>query len=194
MERVVTAARPRDDQRLALELDGRRWIVLDALTAARLGLEEGRSLDDAAVARAEDEARHERALHRAATMVGRRSHARADLERRVARRDGADAASAAAERLAAIGAVDDERHAAELIDLRLRQGWGPARIEHDLLEAGVEEALVRAAVAAIDPERVGDAARIALGSRTGADGWRRLAARGFDEDVAERLAGPLDDA
>ena len=189
MDRVVTATRPSGDQRLAIELDGKRWISLDVLTAARLGLAEGRALDERAVEAAEDEARRERALRRAARLVGRRCHARADLERRVSRSDGEAAAAAAAARLAELGALDDQRHAGEVAAHRLGAGWGPARIEHDLLADGVDEAIVRACIAGLADDAVDEAARRALGTRTGAAGWQRLAARGFDEDVAERLLG-----
>jgi regulatory protein len=191
--REITAVCTRDDLRLAIELDGKAWIVLDALTAARLGLELGRTPHPDVVAAAEAEARQERALVRGAALVGRRSHASGELEQRLARRDGDDAARAAVERLTALGAVDDVRHASELAEHRLRSGWGPARIEHDLIAAGVDLTLVRTTLAELDDARLDAAARVALGSRDGPAGWQRLAARGFDEAVAERLCGLPDD-
>ena len=194
MGRLVTATHLRDDQRLAVDLDGERWIVLDAVAAARLGLDVGVELDDDAVAVAEETAADERALARGARLVGRRSHARAELERRLARREGEAAARSAADRLAELGAVDDERHAAEVAQTRLRSGWGPGRIEHDLLAAGVAEQTVREAIDALAEDDVDAAARLALDGRQGAAGWQRLAARGFDEDAAERLLGPPDAA
>jgi regulatory protein len=187
--RHITAIRTRDDQRLAIELDGKAWIVLDALTAARLGLDEGREVHPDVAAEAEAEAKRERALLRGAKLVGRRSHARGELEQRLARRDGDEAARDAVERLAELGAVDDERHAANLVEHRLRKGWGPARIEHDLTMAGVDEGLIRLALAAVGDEQIDEAGRIALAGRDGAEGWQRLGARGFDEGVAERLLG-----
>lgn len=187
--REITAIRTRDDLRLAIELDGKAWIVLDALTAARLGLDEGREVHPDVKAEAELEAKRERALLRGAQLVGRRSHARGELEQRLARRDGDDAARDAVDRLSELGAVDDERHAANLVEHRLAKGWGPARIEHDLMTAGVDEGLIRTTVDGLTDEQLDEAARIALGGRMGADGWQRLAARGFDESVAERLLG-----
>jgi regulatory protein len=190
--REITAIRTRDDQRLAIELDGKAWIVLDALTAARLGLDEGRQVHADVAAEAETEAKRERALLRGAKLVGRRSHASGELEQRLARRDGDDAARDAVARLSELGAIDDERHAADLIEHRLAKGWGPARIEHDLALAGVDEALIRTSLAAVDDERIDAAGRIALGGRCGIEGWQRLGARGFDESVAERLLGVPD--
>lgn len=187
--REITAIRTRDDLRLAIELDGKAWIVLDALTVARLGLDEGREVHPDVKAEAEAEAKRERALLRGAQLVGRRSLARGELERRLAHRDGDDAARDAVERLSELGAVDDERHAANLVEHRLAKGWGPARIEHDLMTAGVDEELIRATLAALDDEQLEAAGRIALAGRSGIEGWQRLGARGFDESVAERLLG-----
>jgi regulatory protein len=187
--REITAIHTREDLRLAIELDGKTWIILDALTAARLGLAEGYAVHPDVVAEAEHEARRERALLRGAKLVGRRSHARGELEQRLARRDGDEAARDAVDRLSELGAVDDVRHAANLIEHRLAKGWGPARIEHDLSVAGLDEALIRTTLADLDDEQIDAAARIALGARVGVDGWQRLAARGFDESVAERLLG-----
>ena len=192
--RVVTAIAAKDTQRVAVELDGDPWLVLDALTAARLGLAVGCELDAARVGEAERLATEERALQRGAALIGRRSHARTELEAKLARRDGAEAARAAAQRLQDVGAVDDTRHAAELAAQRLRSGWGPARIDYDLAQAGVDADLRATALAALDPGAVEAAARLAVGDRCGEAAWRRLAARGFDEDMAERLAGPLDSA
>jgi len=187
--REITAIRTRDDLRLAIDLDGKAWIVLDALTAARLGLDEGRDVHPDVVAAAEAEAKRERALLRGAKLVGRRSHARGELEQRLARREGDDAARDAVDRLSELGAVDDERHAANLVEHRLGKGWGPARIEHDLAMAGVDEELIRTTLAGLDDDQIDAAAHVALGGRNGIEGWQRLSARGFDESVAERLLG-----
>ena len=187
--REITAIHTREDLRLAIELDGKAWIILDALSAARLGLAEGYTVHPDVIAEAEHEAKRERALLRGAKLVGRRSHARGELEQRLARRDGDDAARDAVDRLSELGAVDDVRHAANLIEHRLATGWGPARIEHDLSVAGLDESLIRTTLADVDDEQIDAAARIALGTRIDAEGWQRLAARGFDESVAERLLG-----
>ena len=185
--REITAIRTRDDQRLAIELDGKAWIIVDALSAARLGLIEGHAVPADLIVEAEAEAKRERALLRGAQLVGRRSHARGELEQRLARRDGDDAAREAIERLTELGAVDDARHAANRVEHLLGKGWGPARIEHDLHAAGVDAALIQRTLAGLDDEQLDAAARIALGARDAAEGWQRLAARGFDESVAERL-------
>lgn len=192
--RVVTRIAARAGQRVDVELDGARWVTLDAATAVRLGLAVDEAVPDALRAEAERLAAEERALARGARLVGRRSHAKGELEGKIARADGPAAARAAIDRLDALGALDDERHAAEVAQTRLRDGWGPLRVRHDLEAAGVAADLVERTVAALDPDDVLAAARRALGHRTGAEAWRRLGARGFDEDVAERLLGLPPDA
>ena len=192
--RVVTAIQPRTDLRVAIELDGNPWLVLDALVATELGIYVDASLSTTTKRKAEQNARAARALDRAAAMVGRRSHARGELEQRIAKREGADAARMAADRLESIGALDDTRHAAEVAAHRLASGWGPARIAHDLEVAGVDQAEIQACLQNLDDAVVERAAVLAIGARTGAEAWQRLASRGFDESVAERLVRlPIDD-
>ncbi len=192
--RVVTAVQPRTDLRVAIELDGNPWLGLDALVATELGIYVDASLSTTTKRKAEQNARAARALDRAAAMVGRRSHARGELEQRIAKREGADAARMAADRLESIGALDDTRHAAEVAAHRLASGWGPARIAHDLEVAGVDQAEIQACLQNLDDAVVERAAVLAIGARTGAEAWQRLASRGFDESVAERLVRlPLDD-
>ncbi len=192
--RVVTAVQPRTDLRVAIELDGNPWLVLDALVATELGIYLDASLSTTTKCKAEQSARAARALDRAAAMVGRRSHARGELEQRIAKREGADAARSAADRLESIGALDDMRHAADVAAHRLASGWGPARIAHDLEVAGVAHADIQDCLQHLDDDAVHRAAQVAIGARTGAEAWQRLASRGFDESVAERLVRlPFDD-
>ena len=192
--RVVTAVQPRTDLRVAIELDGNPWLVLDALVATELGIFVDATLSASTKRTAEQRAREARALDRGAAMVGRRSHARGELEQRIAKREGADAARQAADRLEAIGAIDDARHASDVATLRLTTGWGPARIAHDLEVAGVAPAEIQDCLAHLDDAAIDQAAQLAIGTRTGVEAWQRLASRGFDESVAERLVGqPFED-
>jgi SOS response regulatory protein OraA/RecX len=132
----------------------------------------------------------DRAMRRAGELLARRAHGRDELRRKLARGGGEEVATEVIDDLARMGYVDDEQYAAVLAEHRLARGWGPLRIEHDLATAGVPEAVVNAAVAALDRDAVREAAQRAVGDRTGAAAARRLGARGFDEDVADGL---LDD-
>jgi regulatory protein len=126
-------------------------------------------------------------MRRAGELLARRAHGRDELQRKLARGGDTDIAAEVIDDLARMGYVDDERYAAALAEHRLARGWGPARIEHDLAGSGVPEAIVNAAIAALDRETVREAATRAIGDRVGAAAARRLAARGFDEDVADDL-------
>jgi regulatory protein len=130
-------------------------------------------------------------LDRASRLLARRSHARAELEAKLARGAAPEVAAAAVDLLAEHGIVDDEAHARALAARRLEQGYGPARIAHDLEQAGVEEGLRRAVVEALGPDDVLAAACRAIAGRERRPALARLWQRGFDEDVAERL-GLLD--
>ena len=193
--RTITAVITDKTGTLAVELDGERWLSLDAVEALYLGLQMGAQVDTALQQRAEQVARGNRALDRGARMISRRSHARAEVEQRIAKQEGPDAARQAADRLTEIGALDDARHARDVIAHRLQTGWGPERCSHDLTIAGVADSVVRIALNEVDIDAIDRAARIALGARSGPEGWRRLSSRGFDRDVAERVLGlPPDDA
>jgi SOS response regulatory protein OraA/RecX len=140
-----------------------------------------------------------RELQRARALgVAGRSLARRDLSaQEVARRlDRAGVAAPVAhdvgETLREVGALDDRRVAATRAGSLADRGWGDAAIEAKLAQAGLDEALVRDAVAGLEAEperarrvfdRVADPARAA----------RRLAARGFaPETVGELLGAGLD--
>ncbi len=129
----------------------------------------------------------DRAMRRAGELLARRAHGRDELRRKLARGGDDEVAAEVIDDLARMGYVDDERYASALAEHRLARGWGPVRIGSDLAGAGVPEAIANAAIAALDRETVRDAARRAIGDRVGAAAARRLAARGFDEDVADGL-------
>ncbi len=191
---LVTALTADGRGGIAIEVDGEPWLVLPAGALLAEGVAVGDRLDARSRRALEQRGRDARALDRAAAMVARRSHGRVELERKLARRDGAHAAARAAERLAELGVVDDARHAGDLAARRLGDGWGPERIRHDLETAGVPTEVIEQAIAALDDASIDLAARRALGTRTGVEAWRRLASRGFDAEVAERLAPPPADA
>ncbi len=128
-------------------------------------------------------------MRRAGELLARRAHGRDELRRKLARGGGDEVAGEVIDDLARMGYVDDERYAAALAEHRLARGWGPVRIAHDLAGAGVPEAVVNAAIAALGRDDVREAAVRAVGGRSGSAAARRLGARGFDEDVADDVLG-----
>ena len=179
--------------RVAVEVDGEPWLVLEEGDVLRLGLCTGLDVDDSLRRRATRASRTAEATRKAGRLLARRPLARADLEARLAPAAGAEAARAVVGRLEAIGVVDDRALGSALAAERLRRGHGPAAVLAALVGRGVPEHVAGEVVAGLDPDEVLAAARHALGTRTGAAGWQRLASRGFDEEVAEALLGLASD-
>jgi len=74
-------------------------------------------------------------------LLGRREHSRAELSAKLAARGFEDAdVDRALDRLQAMGALDETRFAEQFINMRLRQGYGPARIRSELSQRGVDAA------------------------------------------------------
>ncbi len=125
-----------------------------------------------------------RALARAGGMLARRSHSRLEVERALSRSVDVEIARLVVAELEAASLLDDDRYAAELVAYRLRKGWGPHRIRFDLEQAGIERALARELVDAIDADDLRRAGVVAVGAREGAAAVRRLSARGFEGGAA----------
>jgi SOS response regulatory protein OraA/RecX len=192
--RRVAARRPgAAATRVSVEVDGADWLVLEEADVLRLGLHAGLALDDALASQAAAAAREADATRRAGRLLSHRPRSRAELERRLKPTAGAVTAGVVTERLEQLGVVDDRAYARALADERLRRGYGPGAIRHLLAERGVEEPLAADVVDELDGDDVLAAARRAVAGSTGAAAWRRLAARGFDEDVAEAVLGTPED-
>lgn len=100
----------------------------------------------------------------------------------------------ALERAAALGYLDDARVARRRAQADLRDGWCGEALLARLAQAGLDEATARAAVQAEVAESgwtALSAARALVTARrlSGAKGARFLAARGFEEDLVERVIG-----
>lgn len=99
------------------------------------------------------------------------------------------------------GLLDDERFARGLAESRSRhKAWGPARIVRDLASRGVEESLIKSALAGCAPEE--DSAREAYrrwlkrnsretGPRAREKAFRHLRARGFSTAAIMQALGGL---
>ena len=188
---TVTAVRAAG-RRVAVELDGRPWrtVPLEAAVAARLspgvGLDRERARD---LARALRRHRAEGVVLRA---VARREHTRATLAKRLARA-GVEASgrSEALERAERAGLVDDGRYAAARARELADRGGGDELVIDDLVRHGVDEALAREAVAALEPER-DRAARIVVARGLSPRTARFLAAKGFAAEVVEDVVAELE--
>jgi regulatory protein len=138
---------PRRPGYRVVEVDRGRFASLPAAALEPLELRVGEPLAPAVLERLQALADIEAAERAALRALGRRAHARADLKRRLVRRQHPPAAvEAALERLAARGLLDDRRFAEQYAALRAARGKGPARLVKDLLAQGVERRVAEDAV------------------------------------------------
>lgn len=194
---VVTglAPDPRHPGYCLVEVDRGRFASLPVEAVAPLRLEIGQGLSGAVLERLQAAADEEAAARAALRALARRPHARADLRRRLIRKQHTPAAvEGALERVAAQGLLDDARFAEHFAATRAARGRGPARLVSDLVRQGVDrraaETAVRTALSAegIDPgaavRRVTERRAAQLGDLPAAVKRRRLLAylarRGYE--------------
>ena len=109
-------------------------------------------MDTDAPATLEPERRLEHALGLAYRHLGKRDRTAAQVRRHLASRDvQEEAIEQAVAELVRLGYLDDARFAQVFAqDRRALDGWGPERIERELLAAGVDGELVAAAIGVRD--------------------------------------------
>ena len=188
--RTVTALRARGD-RVAVELDGLPWRVVPAVAVIEAGLTVGCPVEREQARTLGRALRRARASDVALRALARRERSRAELEHRLAgagvrERD----RQATLERASQAGLVDDARFA----DMRARQlaerGVGDLLVLQDLERHGVDEAVARAAVSRLEPERARAARVLERRGRTPRT-LRYLTSRGFVEESLEDLIADL---
>jgi regulatory protein len=185
----VTALRPRDRNRVAVELDGEPWRELPGDAVVRAGVLEGLELDRERLRLLRRELRRSEALAVASRILRRRDASRRELDDRLARADVPPAARAdALALLAETGLVDDDRLAAATADALARRGFGDAAVAFRLERLGVPEDVARQACDLLQPEAA-RAARIAETRGRSRKTAAYLARRGFTADSIEDALG-----
>jgi len=183
----LTALRRARPGFVALELDGRPWRTVPDDVVARAGLAAGEELDRPALRLLRAELVRARGLRVASRALARRDLSAAELDARLERaRVAPSVAAEVAGTLERAGLVDDERFAANRAESLAARGWGDAAIAARLEAVGVDEAVARVAVAALDPEAV----RARLLVERESDPVRQarlLARRGFGEETLESV-------
>lgn len=166
---------PRQPGYQVVEVDRGRFASLPARALAALEISRGAELAPPIFSALQQLADIEAAYRSAVRAQTRRPHARADLRRRLMKRQHpAAAVDAALDRLVAQGLLDDRRFAEHFVATRGTQGRGAVRLLQDLRRQGVDQRIAQ------------DAVTVAL------------AAEGIDETtalrrVAERRARQLGD-
>ncbi|HLY93750.1 MAG TPA: RecX family transcriptional regulator [Gaiellaceae bacterium] len=187
--RTVTALRELPRGKVDVELDGGPWrrMPVDAVVGA--GLMVGRTLDRETARTLARELRRSGALARATRALAARDRSRSALDERLAAAGvAAEPRREALETLERAGLVDDARFAAGRAAALAERGHGDASIRFDLERQGLSDELVADALAALEPERE-RARRLAERRGRGPKTARWLAARGFEPDTVEEVAG-----
>lgn len=190
---TLTGLRRSAPGRVALEVDGRPWRTVPDEVVVRCGLSSGTELERPLLRELRRELRRAEALTTATRALTARDLSRRRLSERLRRRGIAPTEGRrAVALLEEAGLVDDERLARTRASDLAERGWGDAAIEARLGQEDVDPALVRQAIAALEPEHeraVAVAARVDGPRAT----WSMLARRGFAAETIEDLVGRLDD-
>lgn len=119
-------------------VDGEYRLTVTRDFWASQNIRSGDEIDDAEFAAFCEAAGSCRAFNAAVDILSRRDHSSKELQRKVARRSGAEFAREAVERLEEMGYVNDERYAHTLAqELYERRGMGKKRIEQELRQRGI---------------------------------------------------------
>ncbi len=189
----------RKRDRVNVFLDGARAFSLASTLAAGLGA--GQPLDDAAIARLQQEDEVARAVDQAARFLGYRPRSMAEVRRNLRRKDFPDGAiTAALERMTQQGWLDDLAFARFWVEDRLRfRPMGRRALAYELRQKGVEAEIIETALVDVDSL---DAARRA--ARKSLRRWRSLTRlemrrklwaflqrRGFEADLCRQVVEEL---
>ena len=172
----ITALEPRRHRLVQLFLDGEPAVKLDEETAA--SLRPGQQLSDEElhelIARSDAVRAKEKALY----LLAHRPHSKRELEDKLARTVGREAAGQAAGRMEELGLIDDADYAHRLAEELARKGFAAPRIRQELLRRGIGREL-----AAEEAERAAAAPEDALHSLI-----ERRFARQLGEEKGRRRA------
>ncbi len=172
----ITALEPRRHRLVQLFLDGEPAVKLDEETAA--SLRPGQQLSDEElhelIARSDAVRAKEKALY----LLEHRPHSKRELEDKLARTVGREAAGQAAGRMEELGLIDDADYARRLAEELARKGFAAPRIRQELLRRGIGREL-----AAAEAERAAAAPEDALHSLI-----ERRFARQLGEEKGRRRA------
>jgi len=148
--RIITAVEPdpRRPEVLRVHVDGRPYCAVPAAALARASVGPGTALTPERLDQLGGLADEEGAFRTLLRALERRSYARVDLGRRLARKGHRpEAVEAALERAATLGLLDDAAFARNFVETRAPRGRGPARLSRDLMAMGVERRHIDVAIA-----------------------------------------------
>ena len=159
---------PRQPGRVAVQVDGQHVGTLFVEDAARFALIAGREIEQRELDALLHEAAALKTYDRGLRMLAARGRSVQELRRRLlAAKEPEEHVDAALERLAAMGALNDEDYARQLARSQLvGRGYAPRRVKQELARRGISRDV---ADRAIDVVLVEDAAPGSYGAEEGVD-------------------------
>jgi regulatory protein len=149
---------PRRAGTVRILVEGRAVLTVPVEVVQAEGIRSGVVPDAEQMGRLERAADHEAAFRTAVRLLARRPFARSDLARRLKLKGHLpDAASAALDRAAEAGYLDDAKFVRHYVESRSNRGRGPSRLRLELSAMGVERSLIDGALAALAAESAVDA-------------------------------------
>ena len=156
---IITEIRKRRGTLYLLVLDGEPAMTVDARTFDESPYRPGGAIDDGQLRELLEQSARRRAREKALYLLSLRDHSRAELEDKLRRGEGREAAAETAARMEELGLVNDEAYAYRLArELRLRTRYPLRRTVQELTARGVDREI--ALQAAGEPET--DDAALAL--------------------------------
>lgn len=150
---TVTKIREQKNGRFALYIDGEYRLSLDKLTLVQAGVEEGNALSPDDLDKLSGMAEDFKADDRAMTILSLRDHSKEELRRKLARIVGEEEAERTADKMEAIGLVNDERFAEQLAEELLdRRLFGADRAVYELTRKGISRESAEELVSRLDAE------------------------------------------
>jgi len=185
MPPVITRLADGGRGRIVVELDQAEWRTLPGEAVARAGLAVGMPLDRIAARHLNRELRRSRAMAVALGALRHRDHSRLSLTTRLEQRGVHPMESRETlETLERAGLIDDVRTARSRAAALADRSAGDLLIRDDLERRGYAPEAIDAALSELEPE-VERLRRIVMRDGGGPRTLRRLAARGFADDVLE---------
>ena len=143
---LITAIEPRKRgfSVLYFEDDSSLRILTEIVLAENL--RPGRDIPEEEMEELFKRSRAKRAGEKALTLLEYRSYSKKELEDRLSRESGREAAKEAADRMEELGLLDDEDYARRLAeDLITRKGFSKSRVRQELCRRGLEKELAESA-------------------------------------------------
>lgn len=152
---LITAIEPRRKSLSALFIDGEFAMNIDTETMIKSGYKLGREISDEELHDLIQSSENRRASEKALYLLEHRSHSQKELADKISRVTTREAAEAAAQHMADIGLVNDEKFARDFAENMLGiKGFSASRAMRELQQKGIEKELAQQIIEELAPDPV----------------------------------------